>query len=157
MLWTGALPQFVGYIFWPQARRSRPSVGQQGMQTLQIEGQAHQAPFARGSHQATQGELPKAQDFFDDANDGLDRAFPQAIDHLTDLGLKFVSHLDLRTGVCGRGFRLFVKEGLPTLMMRLPASRDVRLNAALLTRLDGRRAEVTVVQSGRGRRPQVWG
>src|SRR5260370_21047897 len=101
------------------------------MQTLQIEGQAHQAPFTGGGDQATQGELPKAQDFLDDPDDRFYRALPQAINRLTDLGLKFVSHLDLRTGVCGRGLRPLVKEGLPTLMMRLTPRRDVGINAAL--------------------------
>jgi hypothetical protein len=38
------------------------------MQPFQIEGQADQTPFACGSRQAAQGELAKAQHFFDDAN-----------------------------------------------------------------------------------------
>src|SRR2546425_469654 len=46
---------------------------------------------------------------------------------------------------------------LPTLMMRLPPGSDVGVNTALFTRLEGRRAEVTVVQGGRRRGPQARG
>src|SRR5574337_1305316 len=96
---AGGFERFDGLVFGWQARRSGPSVGQQSMPTLQVEGQAHQAPFASGGNQAPQRELAKAQDLFDDPDHRFDGTLPQAIDRLPDGGLKFVSHLDLRTGL----------------------------------------------------------
>ena len=49
------------------------------MQTFEIEGQANQTPFTGDSGQAAQGELAKPQDFFDGAEDWLNRAFAQRI------------------------------------------------------------------------------
>src|SRR3989337_2279107 len=58
------------------------------MQPFQIEGQANQTPFPGSGRQPTQGELAKAEHFFDDADDGFYGAFPQPIDGLADPGLK---------------------------------------------------------------------
>src|SRR3972149_6967024 len=69
-----------------------PSARQQDMQTFQIEGQAHQTPFPGGGGQTAQGELAKAQDFLEDADHGFHRTFPQTVDGLADVRLKFVSH-----------------------------------------------------------------
>jgi len=43
------------------------------MEALEIEGQAHQEPFAGSGCFAAQRELPEAQHLRDDAQDGLDR------------------------------------------------------------------------------------
>ena len=66
---------------------------------LEVERQAHERPFACGGGQAAQRELPKAEDLFDDSNDGLHRAFSQSIDRMSDLGSQFIRHLDDGAGV----------------------------------------------------------
>ena len=48
----------------------------QHMQALQVEAQTDQAPLARCGCQTPQGELPKAQDFFDNANHRFHGALP---------------------------------------------------------------------------------
>jgi hypothetical protein len=45
------------------------------MEALEIEGQIDQTPLAHGSQFTAQGELAKAQHFFDDPNDWFDGAF----------------------------------------------------------------------------------
>src|SRR3990172_5294779 len=99
------------------------------MHALEIEGQTDQTPFARGGKQAAQGELTKAQHFFDEANHRLDGTLSQAIDGLTDLRLKLVRHFDLRAGVLRWRDRPFREQGLPTLMMQFPTCGDVGFNA----------------------------
>jgi len=74
--------------------------------------------------------VPKAQNFFDDAEHWLHGTFAQAIDGLADLGLKFVSHLDDRRGIVGRRSGLFGHQRPPILMMRAAPGGDIRLNAA---------------------------
>src|SRR5215210_7344306 len=61
--------------FRQEAQLSQP----QCMQPLQIESQADQPPLPRRRRRAPQRELAEAQHLFDDADDRLDRAFPQPI------------------------------------------------------------------------------
>jgi hypothetical protein len=61
------------------------------MQTLQVECHTHQTPFASGGLQATQRELAKAQDVFDNAQHRFDCTFSQAVDRPANLGLEFIS------------------------------------------------------------------
>src|SRR2546428_5022424 len=87
------------------------------MQTFQVECYTHQTPFASGGPQATQRALAKAQDVFDNAQHRFDCTFAQAVDRAANLGLEFVSHLHLWTGICGRWRGLLRKIRLPTGMM----------------------------------------
>ena len=63
------------------------------MQTFQIESQADQAPLASGGGQAAQGELAEAQDFFDEANYRLYRAFAQPVNVLLFMFVENVKKL----------------------------------------------------------------
>src|SRR5439155_15502402 len=109
------------------------------MQTLQVERQTDQNPFTGGRGQTAQRELAKAQDFFDDPNHWLNRAFPQAVNGLADVGPQLVSHLLFQTRIRQWWLRLFVKETAPTLSMRFTSRRDVRFNAPRFQGLDIRR------------------
>src|SRR6267143_6251591 len=98
------------------------------MQTLQVECHTHQTPFASGGPQATQRELAKAQEVFDNAQHRFDCTFSQAVDRTANLGLELVCHLDLRTGIRWRWRGLLRKIRLPAGMMGCPPGSDVRLN-----------------------------
>ena len=100
----------------------------QGVQTLQVEGQTHQTPFASGGPQATQRALAKAQDVFDHAQHRFDWTLSQAVDRTANLGLEFVGHLDLRTGIRWRWRGLLRTIRLPTGMMGDTPGGDVRRN-----------------------------
>src|SRR2546422_6998123 len=54
----------------------------QVMQSLQVEGQADQAPLAGRCPLAAQGELPEAQHFLDDPDHWLDGHLPGGINRL---------------------------------------------------------------------------
>ena len=71
------------------------------MQSLQVEGRTHQAPFAGDGYQTAQRELSEVQDLLDDANGRFDGALAQAVDGAAHRGLQAVSHLDPRRGVAG--------------------------------------------------------
>src|SRR6266566_1766741 len=94
-------------------------VTEQGMQPLQIECQADQAPLARGGLLAAQRELAEAHDLFNDADYRLDRAFAQAVDRFPDHGFELVGHLDRGTGIVGWWCRQRGEAFLPTGMMRI--------------------------------------
>jgi len=63
------------------------------MQALQVECHTHQTPFASGGLQATQRELAKAQDVFDNAQHRFDCTFSQAVDRPANLGRSIYQHL----------------------------------------------------------------
>ncbi len=63
------------------------------MQTFEVVGQTNQHPLARRRGQAAQRELTKAKDFFDDADNWLNRTLTQALDRLTARRAQLVSHL----------------------------------------------------------------
>src|SRR5258708_7935091 len=107
------------------------------MQALEVNSQTDQSPLASRSRQATQGKLTKAQDFFDDANDWFDSTFTETVDFTTNLGMEFVSHLDLGGRRVGWWLRFFSEKGLPGTMMGFTTRGDIWLNAALLTGLKG--------------------
>src|SRR5712691_11110443 len=116
------------------------------METLQVECDTHQTPFASGGPQTTQRELAKAQDVFDNAQHWFYCTFAQAVDRAANLGLEFVRHLHLWTGIGWRWRGLLRKIRLPTGMMGYTPRSDVRLN---VTRFHGRDvggAEVPIVQ-----------
>ncbi len=54
------------------------------MQSLQVEGQTDQAPFAGRRQLATQRELAGAQHLLDDPDHWLDRRLPRRIDRLAE-------------------------------------------------------------------------
>jgi hypothetical protein len=114
---------------------------------LKVESQANETPLTGRSGQAAQGELSKAEDLFDNADDRFDRTFAQAIDRLPDLRLELVGHLDGCTGCFSRWFRLFSKEGMPILMMRFASGGNVRVHLVLLDRLDIGGTEIAMIQS----------
>src|SRR3954471_20455028 len=98
------------------------------MPTLDIESQTDQGPLASGGFQTTQGKLAKAQDFFDDPDNWLDSRFAEAIDRLTHLGLKLISHFDFWRGIVGRWGRCLSKKGTPTTVMGFPSGGEVGFN-----------------------------
>src|SRR4029453_5870510 len=119
------------------------------MQTLQVECDTYQTPFASGGPQATQRELAKAQDVFDNAEHWFDCTFSQAVDCPANVGLEFVGHVALGTGIRWRWYGLLRKVRLPTGMMGYTPGGNVRLN---VTRFHGRDvggAEVPIVQGAR--------
>ena len=116
------------------------------MQTLQVECDTHQTPFASGGPQATERELAKAQDVFDNAQHWFNCTFSQAVDCTANVGLEFVGHVDLWTGIRWWGHGLLRKIGPPTGMMGFTPRGNVRIN---VTRFHGRNvvgAEVSIVQ-----------
>jgi len=138
------------------AEATPPLAGcQQHMQTLQIEGQAHQTPLACGRRQPPQRKLAEAQDFFDDANDRFHSALAQAVDGFANLGLELVSHLDRETGIFRRGCGQFGKIGFPTSVMRFASSGDVGVKAPCFTGSDVICAKVTIVHRRRIGRAQL--
>ena len=80
--------------------RHQPLLQVEAMHAFEIEGQADKTPFASRRPQAAQGELAKAEDLLEDANDGFHGAFSQAINGLSNLGLEFVSHLHHGARAC---------------------------------------------------------
>ena len=126
----------------------RPSglAGEQYVQSFQIESQTYQTPLSSRCRQTTQGKLTKAHDFFDDTNDGFHRTFAQTINHLANLGLQLVSHLDRRAGVRRRWCRRFGKSLSPTFVMWFTPSCDVWSNATLFYLGDVLLAEIAVIQ-----------
>src|SRR5215510_1468935 len=119
------------------------------MQTLQVECDTHQTPFASGGPQATQRALAKAQEVFDHAQPWFDCPFSSAVDRAANLGLEFVSHLHLWTGLRWRWCGLLRNISLPTGMRGYTPRSDVRLN---VTRFHGRDvggAEGPMVQGAR--------
>src|SRR3990172_11333580 len=109
---------------------------EQAMQSLQIERQAHQAPFAGRRFLAPQRELAEAQHLLDDPDHWLNGILARRVDRFANLGLQLVGHLHLRTGLLGWRCRLSGKPLLPTLVMRFPARGDVRLDATTAEQLN---------------------
>ena len=125
----------------------QPLLQIEAVHAFQIERQADETPFASGRLQAAQGELAKAEDFFDDANHGFHGAFPQAIDCSSDLGLEFVSHLHSGAGLLCRWFRLLLEKGVPIEMMGFASGGDIGLNPQIFAILNVDLREVAVVHS----------
>jgi len=118
----------------------------EAVHAFQIESQADETPFTGGGGQAAQRELAKPEDFFDDANDRLNRAFSQSIDSVSDLGLEFVGHLEDGAGLICGWFGLLLEKGMPIEMMGFASSGDIGLNAKLLATLDVGFTEVSIIQ-----------
>ena len=116
------------------------------MQAFEVVGQTNECPLARSGKQTAQRELTKTQDLFDNANHRLNRAFAEAIDFTPHCRLEFVGHLDFRRGIVGRWLTLLGEKALPTLMMGLPTSGNVRLDSVPFTGLCISRAEEAVIQ-----------
>ena len=76
----------------------------------------------------------------------FDGTFSQAVDRAATLGLEFVSHLHLWTGICWRWCGLLRKIRLPTGMMGRTPRGDVRLNVPRFHGRDGGGAEGPIVQ-----------
>src|SRR6266581_8490429 len=121
------------------------------MEALEIEGQTDQTPLTCSSLCAAQRELAEAQHLLDDPDHRFDGAFACPIDRFAQGGSELVGPLDLGTGVLGRRIRERGEPLLPTGMMRITASGDVRLNATLRTGSQRRRAKVASVQRRLGR------
>jgi hypothetical protein len=83
----------------PVGASEQPLFDIQDRHALEVESQTNETPFTCCRDQAAQRELAKTEDFFNDANDGLNGAFSQAIDCVSDLGLEFVGHLDDGAGL----------------------------------------------------------
>src|SRR3972149_3863753 len=121
--------------------------------TPKAESQTDQTPFTCSRCQAAclrrqaQGELSKAEDLLDDADHGFDGALAQTINRSSDFGLEFIGHLDHRTGVLRRWFRLFLKAGVPIQVMRFTSGGNVRVDLTLFNGLDVSFAEVAIIQS----------
>src|SRR6266700_7036281 len=112
------------------------------MEALQIEGQTDQTPFASRCQFPAQGELAEAQHLLDNADHRFDGAFARAVDGFAQRRPELVGHLDLGTRLFGRWVGQRRKTLLPAGMMGISARGDVRLDAALLTRRQGRRARI---------------
>src|SRR6266705_6687066 len=119
------------------------------MEALEIEGQTDQTPLASHRLDTAQGELAKAQHLLDDAEHRFNRAFACAIDGFAQRRPELVGHLDLGTRVLGWGIEEWGEPLLPTGMMGITASRDVWLDAPLLTRRQGRGAKIPGIQCRR--------
>jgi hypothetical protein len=129
----------------------------ENMEPLQIEGQTDQVPFGAGVLKAARGELAKAKNGFDDANDRFHGGFAQAIDGLADGGLQLIGHFDAGRGLLGRRFRVVGEAFLPALVMQFAARGKIGFNAALLASGKVIWTEVAVIQGSGGRCPQLWG
>lgn len=116
------------------------------MQTFQIKSQANQRPFPGRRRQTAQGELAKAQDFLDDANDGFNGRFTQTVNGLADFGTQLVSHLFLE-GSVGWRFDGLGKEGPPAPVVGVTTSGNVRVNAAIGQPLDIVLTKIACVQA----------
>src|SRR6266542_4003318 len=127
------------------------------MQPRKRERQTDQTPLACGGRFPAQRELAKAQYLFDDANHGFDRAFAQPVDHLAERRLEFIRHLLARTRVVAGGCRQRRKAFVPTRVMRITPGGNVRLNPALLTRLNICGAKIPIVHRARFRWPALGG
>src|SRR5512139_3230874 len=129
----------------PAGALKQPLFQEEGVHALEIEGQTDETPFACGRKQAAQGELAKAEDFFDDANDQLNRTFSQSINCLANLSLELVSHLnDAALPLCG-WLRLLLEKGVPIEMMGFASGGDIRINSQILAIQNIRFREVTVI------------
>src|SRR6266545_7772381 len=126
------------------------------MQPRKRERQTDQTPLACGVRFPAQRELAKAQYLFDDANHGFDRAFAQPVDHLAERRLEFIRHLLARTRVVAGGCRQRRKAFVPTRVMRITPGGNVRLNPALLTRLNICGAKIPIVHRARFRWPDPY-
>ena len=93
------------------------------MEALEIEGQAHQEPFAGDGVHAAQRELPEAAHLRDDAEHGLDRLLARAVHRFAHGGFELVGHLDLGAGVLRR--RIIATRGgrRPSLLLNRPGPR----------------------------------
>ena len=127
----------------------------QDMHTLQVESQTDEAPLACGGGQAAQRELAKAEDFFNDADHGLDRAFAQSVNRLSDLRPELEGHFDRCTGILSRWRWLLLEEGMPIFVMRFASSGNVRVNIPLFNCLNIGFTKVAVVQGGGLRFPDL--
>ena len=116
------------------------------MEALQIEGQTDQTPFASRRQFPAQGELAEAQHLLDNADHRFDGAFAGAVDGFAQGGPELVGHLHLGTRLFGRRVGQQRKTLLPAGMMGIAARGDVGLDAALLTRRQGRRARIPGIQ-----------
>src|SRR6266702_7662206 len=119
------------------------------MEALEIERQTDQTPLTCGRRCPTQGELAEAEHLFDDAEHRFNGAFAYSVNRFAQCGLELVGHLDLSTGVLRWRIRQRRETLLPTGMMGITTRRDVRLNAPLGTRGQGRGAKVAGVQRRR--------
>lgn len=95
------------------------------MESLQVESQTNQAPLPSDGQQAAQGELAKAQGFFDDANHWLDGTLAETVDGFANLGLELVRHLHLGTGIIRRGSGTGGEALAPTGMMTIASGGNI--------------------------------
>src|ERR1700737_961256 len=98
------------------------------MEALEIERQTDQTPLARSRLFPAQRELAEAKYLLDDPNDWFNRAFACPIDRFAQSSLKLVGHLHLGIGVLRRWIGQRCKTLLPTWMMWVTTSCDVRFN-----------------------------
>jgi len=124
----------------------------QGMQPLAVERQTDQTPFPCGSCSASQRELPEPQHLLHDPDDRFDGAFAGTVDRFSQCRLESVGHLDRWAGVCWWERRLVRETFLPTRVLGIASSSDVRLDAPLCQRLPCCRSKVACVprRCGRG-------
>ena len=116
------------------------------MEALQIESQTDQTPFARRRQFPAQGELAEAEYLLDDADHRFDGAFARAVDGFAQRRPELVGHLHLGTRLFGRRVGQRRKTLVPAGMMGISARGDVRLDAALLTRRQGRGARIPSIE-----------
>src|SRR5713101_9921425 len=97
------------------------------MEALEIEGQTDQAPLTSGRLDTSQRELAEAEHLLDDADHRFDGAFACAVEGFAQGGPELVGHLHLGTRHFGSRVGQRRAPLLPTPLLGIAASSDVRL------------------------------
>ncbi len=119
------------------------------MEALQMESQTDQTPLASRRQFSAQRELAEAEHLLDDADHRFDGAFACAVDGFAQGSPELVGHLHLGTRLFGWRVGQRREPLLPTRVMGIAASGDVRLDAPLLTCRQGCGARIPGIQCRR--------
>ena len=107
----------------------------EGIHSLQVPGQTHQAPFAAGARQSAQQELAEFHDVLDQTEHRLDRAFAQCVQLAPASGLQAMPHGRQRRRLTWQRRRL--GEAIERrAMMGFATKRDQGLDLGLGTGVD---------------------